>query len=68
MERYVPPFTVTIQMMKQVAEIAEKIGKISNYHSFETKPHLRRNNRIEERVTRLEKRVAMLEMKDGAFG
>ena len=46
MERYVPPFTVTIQMMKQVAEIAEKIGKISNYHSFETKPHLRRNNRI----------------------
>ena len=25
MERYVPPFTVTIQMMKQVAEIAEKI-------------------------------------------
>ena len=46
MERYVPPFTVTIQMMKQVAEIAEKIGRISNYHSFETKPHLRRNNRI----------------------
>ena len=46
MERYVPPFTVTIQMMKQVAEIAEKIGKIRNYHSFETKPHLRRNNRI----------------------
>ena len=27
MESYVPPFTVTIQMMKQVAEIAEKIGK-----------------------------------------
>ena len=46
MERYVPPFTVTIQMMNQMAEIAEKIGKISNYHSFETKPYLRRNNRI----------------------
>ena len=29
MERYVPPFSVTIQMMKQVAEIAEKIGRIS---------------------------------------
>ena len=26
MERYVPPFTVTIQMMKLVAEIAEKIA------------------------------------------
>ena len=46
MERYVPPFTVTIQMMKLVAEIAEKIGKISYYRSFETKPHLRKNNRI----------------------
>ena len=37
MERYALPFTATIQMMKQEAEIAEKIGKISNYHSFETK-------------------------------
>ena len=46
MERYIPPFTVTIQMLMQVAVIAEKIGKISNYHSFETKPHLRKNNRI----------------------
>ena len=46
MERYIPPFTVTIQMLMQVTEIAEKIGKISNYHSFETKPHLRKNNRI----------------------
>ena len=46
MEGYIPPFTVTIQMLTQVTEIAEKIGKISNYHSFETKPHLRKNNRI----------------------
>lgn len=46
MERYVTPFTVTVRMMNQVAEIAEKIGRISNYRSFETKPHLRRNNRI----------------------
>jgi len=30
MERYIPPFMVTIQMLMQVAEIAEKIGKISN--------------------------------------
>ena len=46
MERYVPPFTVTVQMLGQVADIAEKIGRISGYRSFETKPHLRRNNRI----------------------
>ncbi len=42
----VPPFPVIIQMMKQMAEIAEKVGRISNYRSFETKPYLRKNNRI----------------------
>lgn len=41
-----PPFTITNQMLMLVAEIAEKTGNISNFHSFETKPHLRRNNRI----------------------
>ena len=33
-------------MLMLVAEIAEKTGRISSYHSFETKPHLRRNNRL----------------------
>ena len=46
MEQYVPPFTITNQMLMLVAEIAEKTGSVSNFHSFETKPHLRRNNRI----------------------
>lgn len=46
MEGYVPPFSINNQMLMLVARIAEKTGKISNYHSFETKPHLRRNNRI----------------------
>ena len=45
-EGYVPPFSINNQMLMLVARIAEKTGKISNYHSFETKPHLRRNNRI----------------------
>ena len=43
---YQPPFTITNQMLMLVARIAEKTGKISNYRTFETKPHLRRNNRI----------------------
>ncbi len=30
----------------QVASISEKVGRISNYKTFESKPHLRRNNRI----------------------
>ena len=41
-----PPFTITNQMLMLVAEIAEKTGSVSNFHSFETKPHLRRTNRI----------------------
>ena len=46
MDHYVPPFSITNKMLTLVAEIAEKAGRIGNYRSFETKPHLRRNNRI----------------------
>lgn len=46
MEKYTPPFSITIAMLTMVAEIAEKTGRITSYRSFETKPHLRRNNRI----------------------
>ena len=46
MGRYAPPFSITNQMLTAVAQIAEKTGRISNYHSFEARPHLRRNNRI----------------------
>ena len=43
---YEPPFTITNRMLMLVARIEEKTGQISNYRSFEAKPHLRRNNRI----------------------
>lgn len=43
---YEPPFTISNRMLTLVAEIAEKTGRISNYRTFESKPHLRRNNRI----------------------
>ena len=43
---YEPPFTITNRMLMLVAEIAEKTGRISNYRTFESKPHLRSNNRI----------------------
>ena len=51
MERYVPPFTITNQMLMLVAEIAEKTGSVSNFHSFETKPHLRRTGYLKFRIT-----------------
>ena len=46
MEKYTPPFSTTNAMLTLVAEIAEKTGRITSYRSFDTKPHLRRNNRI----------------------
>ena len=46
MDTYTPPFTITPAMLSLVADIAEKTGRISGYRTFETKPHLRRNNRI----------------------
>ena len=46
MEKYTPPFSITNTMLTLVAEIAEKTGRITSYRSFDTKPHLRRNNRI----------------------
>lgn len=43
---YEPPFTITNKILMLVAQIAEKTGRISNYRAFESKPQLRRNNRI----------------------
>ena len=44
--KYIPPFSITNSMLMFVGEISEKIGRIVSYRSFETKPYLRRNNRI----------------------
>ena len=41
-----PPFEITNQMIDQVAEIAELVGKISATFSLSINPTLRRSNRI----------------------
>ncbi len=46
MENYQPPFTITNRMLMCVSEIAEKVGRLSAYRTIDTKPILRRNNRI----------------------
>lgn len=43
---YQPPYTITNQILAYVSSISEKIGNISATHNLESKPHLRRNNRI----------------------
>lgn len=46
MSNYVPPYTISNRMLKLVSDISEKVGKISSHKELESKPHLRRNNRI----------------------
>ena len=46
MEKHTPPFNITNQMLSLVASISEKVGKISVTSNLESKPHLRKNNRI----------------------
>lgn len=46
MSKYEPPYTITNRMLELVSDISEKIGKISSHKELESKPHLRRNNRI----------------------
>lgn len=46
MGEYTPPFQITNEILSYVASISEKIGKKSVVNNLESKPHLRRNNRI----------------------
>ena len=46
MGKYIPPFTISNKMLQLVSSISEKIGSIDNRERLESKPHLRRNNRI----------------------
>lgn len=46
MKKYEPPFIVTNKVLNLVSAISEKVGKIMVYRDFDSKPFLRRNNRI----------------------
>ncbi len=46
MSDYCPPFVITNEMLSYVASISEKIGRITATANLESKPHLRKNNRI----------------------
>lgn len=46
MSGYEPPFRIKNEILSYVASISEKIGKMSAVSNLESKPHLRRNNRI----------------------
>lgn len=46
MDSYTPPFTITNRILSYVASISEKLGRITSISNIESKPHLRKNNRI----------------------
>lgn len=46
MSGYIPLYTISNKMLELVSEISEKVGRITSHKELESKPHLRRNNRI----------------------
>lgn len=43
---YKPPYTITNKILAYVSSISEKIGRITATSNLESKPHLRKNNKI----------------------
>lgn len=46
MEKYIPPYDITEEMLELTSEIMENLGKLSNVNDLEKLPRLRRVNRI----------------------
>lgn len=40
--KYVPPFEITNEMLSKVSNIIEKIDKLDNYNRLNKMPHLRK--------------------------
>lgn len=43
---YIPPFEMTNAMVTAISDISIKVGQLQNFKALETRPQLRRNNRI----------------------
>ena len=43
---YEPPYAITNDMLRNVSQISEKVGRIDGSRLMETHPHMRHNNRI----------------------
>ncbi len=41
-----PPYKITNKILESISSISEKIGRISEVKKLDSKPHLRRNNKI----------------------
>ena len=46
MSDYTPPYQITDKALNLVALISEKLGRITQHSNLDSKPHLRKNNKI----------------------
>lgn len=46
MSKYLPPYTISDKMIGLVSSISEKIGNVTSHRTLDSKPQLRKNNRI----------------------
>lgn len=46
MEKYIPPYTITNEMLTKISNIMEKIGKLDNYTTLDKTPYLRKQTKI----------------------
>lgn len=46
MSGYTPPYQITDKALSLVASISEKVGRITERSNLDSKPHLRKNNKI----------------------
>ena len=46
MSDYTPPYRITDKALNLVASISEKVGRITERSNLDSKPHLRKNNKI----------------------
>ena len=46
MNNYIPPFTITNDILALTSSIMEKVGRLNNYTNIDKKPILRKNNTI----------------------
>lgn len=47
MSFYTPPYEITEKTLRLVASVSEKVGRITERSNLDSKPHLRKNNKIQ---------------------
>lgn len=46
MNKYIPPFEISNEMLKKISNIMEKIGKLDSYSNLDKTPYLRKQTKI----------------------